>query len=135
MPQGQLIELMNSVTFDGQKMAKGSNIWTLKYNGTLDDLAAGKSIKVNVNYNLGGNVSSHDAVANTKAVSDGKKVTGTGPDNQPNQGNQSQPKPDSKPTFQPKPAKDNSNKYKKQNSEGKSVNSLTEPGIYTAGVS
>ena len=137
IPQGKLMELMNSVTFDGQKMTKRENEWILKYNGTLADLSAGKSIKVNVNYNLGDSVSSHDAVANIKAVSDGKKVSGTDLDDQTNQGNQPQSKPDPNPnpTSQPKPAKDDSNKGNEQNTKGKSVNSLTEPGTYTAGVS
>ncbi|MBN7274474.1 hypothetical protein GNF18_04880 [Ligilactobacillus pobuzihii] len=138
IPQGQdqLMYLMNSVTFDGQKMTKGDNKWTLKYNGSLDDLSAGKSIKVNVNYNLNGNVSSHDAVANIKAVSDGKKVTGTDPDNQPNQGNQSQPKPDPKPS-KDDPKKDQEEQPRKTSREqvGKSVKSLTDAGIYTANVS
>ncbi len=135
IPQGKLMELMNSVTFDGQKMTKRENEWILKYNGTLADLSAGKSIKVNVNYNLGDSVSSHDAVANIKAVSKGQ-TTSSGSPVPP----ATQPKPDT--TNDPVGREDNSGKNagqqtKKTNMQanGKSVKSLTDAGIYTANVS
>jgi len=130
IPQSQMMDLMNSVTFDGQKMTKGDNEWTLKYNGTLADLSAGKSIKVNVNYNLGDSVSSHDAVANIKAVSKGQTTSSGSYNPAP----APQPNPNPKAP-QPKPSKDGSSKGNEQNTKGKSVNSLTEPGTYTAGVS
>lgn len=130
IPQGQLMELMNSVTFDGQKMTKGSNVWTLKYQGKASDLVAGKAIPVGVSYNLGGNVSNHQAVANIKSITPdgfGKPVKP-----QPSQTSQ---QPGSQKGTQSHKNQDSEKKPANNSPKSQSVKSLTKAGVYTAQVS
>lgn len=125
IPQSQLMDMMNSVTFNGQKMTKGTNEWTLKYQGKAAELVAGKQIKIGVSYNLGSSVSTHDAIANIKSISPdgfGTSVAGASP------APTSQPKKDPSST-------QNDNQSKNNSSASHSVNSLTDVGNYTAQVS
>lgn len=122
IPQSQLMDMMNSVTFNGQKMTKGTNEWTLKYQGKAAELVAGKQIKIGVSYNLGSSVSIHDAIANIKSISPDGFGTSVKP----------APKPkDNQPGVQ----NENDNQSKNNSLVSHSVNSLTDVGNYTAQVS
>ncbi|WEV57076.1 hypothetical protein [Ligilactobacillus acidipiscis] len=125
IPQSNLMYMMNSVTFNGQKMTKGANEWTLNYRGKAADLVAGKQIKIGVSYNLGSSVSTHDAIANIKSISpDGFGTSAAGASPAPT----SQPKKDPSST-------QNDKQSKNDPSASHSVNSLTDVGNYTAQVS
>lgn len=122
IPQSQLMDMMNSVTFNGQKMTKGTNEWTLKYQGKAAELVAGKQIKIGVSYNLGSSVSIHDAIANIKSISPDGFGTSVKP----------APKPKDN---QPGAQNENDNQSKNNSLVSHSVNSLTDVGNYTAQVS
>lgn len=122
IPQSQLMDMMNSVTFNGQKMTKGTNEWTLKYQGKAAELVAGKQIKIGVSYNLGSSVSTHDAIANIKSISPDGFGTSVKP----------APKPKDN---QPGAQNENDNQSKNNSLVSHSVNSLTDVGNYTAQVS
>ncbi|KRN87299.1 hypothetical protein IV43_GL001600 [Ligilactobacillus acidipiscis] len=122
IPQSKLMDMMNSVTFNGQKMTKGANEWTLNYRGKAADLVAGKQIKIGVSYNLGSSVSTHDAIANIKSIS----PDGFGTPFKP------APKPKDN---QPGTQNENDKQSKNNSSASHSVNSLTDVGNYTAQVS
>lgn len=122
IPQSKLMDMMNSVTFNGQKMTKGINEWTLNYRGKAADLVAGKQIKIGVSYNLDGSVSTHDAIANIKSISPDGFGTPVKPAPEPKDNQQS--------------TQNENNKQSKNNSlVSHSVNSLTDVGNYTAQVS
>lgn len=122
--QDQLMDMMNSVTFNGQKMTKGNNVWTLKYRGPASDLVAGKKFTVGVSYNLYDNVSKHEATANVQSITPdgfGKPVKPIeDPANKPQKAPAQQP---AKPSYNKKPA--NKVQY---------VDSLQQPGTYFAQV-
>lgn len=122
IPQSKLMDMMNSVTFNGQKMTKGINEWTLNYRGKAADLVAGKQIKIGVSYNLGSSVSIHDAIANIKSISPDGFGTSVKP----------APKPKDN---QPGAQNENDNQSKNNSLVSHSVNSLTDVGNYTAQVS
>lgn len=122
IPQSKLMDMMNSVTFNGQKMTKGANEWTLNYRGKAADLVAGKQIKIGVSYNLGSSVSTHDAIANIKSISPDGFGTPVKP----------APKPKDN---QPGTQNENDKQSKNNSSASHSVNSLTDVGNYTAQVS
>lgn len=122
IPQSKLMDMMNSVTFNGQKMTKGANEWTLNYRGKAADLVAGKHIKIGVSYNLGSSVSTHDAIANIKSISPDGFGTPVKP----------APKPKDN---QPGTQNENDKQSKNNSSASHSVNSLTDVGNYTAQVS
>ncbi|HJE98359.1 MAG TPA: hypothetical protein K8V00_12155 [Ligilactobacillus acidipiscis] len=115
IPQSNLMYMMNSVTFNGQKMTKGANEWTLNYRGKAADLVAGKQIKIGVSYNLGSSVSTHDAIANIKSISPDGFGTPVKP---------TTPEPGQKVQPQKQPG----------TLSGKQVSSLTYAGEYTANV-
>lgn len=122
IPQSKLMDMMNSVTFNGQKMTKGINEWTLNYRGKAADLVAGKQIKIGVSYNLDGSVSTHDAIANIKSISPDGFGTPVKPAPEPKDNQQS--------------TQNENNKQSKNDSlASHSVNSLTDIGSYTAQVS
>ncbi len=122
IPQSKLMDMMNSVTFNGQKMTKGINEWTLNYRGKAADLVAGKQIKIGVSYNLDGSVSTHDAIANIKSISPDGFGTPVKPAPEPKDNQQS--------------TQNENNKQSKNDSlASHSVNSLTDVGNYTAQVS
>lgn len=122
IPQSKLMDMMNSVTFNGQKMTKSINEWTLNYRGKAADLVAGKQIKIGVSYNLDGSVSTHDAIANIKSISPDGFGTPVKP----------APKPKDN---QPGTQNENDKQSKNNSSASHSVNSLTDVGNYTAQVS
>lgn len=122
IPQSKLMDMMNSVTFNGQKMTKGINEWTLNYRGKAADLVAGKQIKIGVSYNLDGSVSTHDAIANIKSISPDGFGTPVKP----------APKPKDN---QPGTQNENDKQSKNNSSASHSVNSLIDVGNYTAQVS
>lgn len=122
IPQSKLMDMMNSVTFNGQKMTKVANEWTLNYRGKAADLVAGKQIKIGVSYNLGSSVSTHDAIANIKSISPDGFGTPVKP----------APKPKDN---QPGTQNENNKQSKNDSLASHSVNSLTDIGSYTAQVS
>ncbi|MCM2587456.1 hypothetical protein NDQ54_15825 [Lactiplantibacillus plantarum] len=163
IPQSKLMDMMNSVTFNGQKMTKVANEWTLNYRGKAADLVAGKQIKIGVSYNLGSSVSTHDAIANIKSISPDGFGTPVKPapkpkDNQPGTQNENnkqskndslashsvnsltdigtpvKPAPKSKDN-QPGTQNENNKQSKNDSLASHSVNSLTDIGSYTAQVS
>lgn len=122
IPQSKLMDMMNLVTFNGQKMTKVANEWTLNYRGKAADLVAGKQIKIGVSYNLGSSVSTHDAIANIKSISPDGFGTPVKP----------APKPKDN---QPGTQNENNKQSKNDSLASHSVNSLTDIGSYTAQVS
>jgi len=122
IPQSKLMDMMNSVTFNGQKMTKVANEWTLNYRGKAADLVAGKQIKIGVSYNLGSSVLTHDAIANIKSISPDGFGTPVKP----------APKPKDN---QPGTQNENNKQSKNDSLASHSVNSLTDIGSYTAQVS
>ena len=133
LKQAQMLNLMKSATFNGQKMTKTNDGWTLKYQGALADIDVHQKFTVGVSYNAMGRDFNHEADVEILSITPdgfGTEVTQPAPTN-PKPTPASKPKepaknPATKPGQKPAPAN--------QSAKGKEVTSLTQAGEYTASV-
>lgn len=124
LKQAQMLDLMKSATFNGQKMTKTSDGWSLKYQGALADIDVHQKFTVGVSYNAMGRDFNHEADVEILSITpDGFGTEVTQPAPKPTPAPAPKPKdPAKKPTTPKKPA------------EGVEVASLTQTGQYTASV-